>query len=337
MSDTGLRLLRLLDRALRPTAAAVRVSSRATAETNSLIRDLAAELRAQTELLRTLQASTVAESAEPPVTEKLEASAEPSSVRADASAVGGAAPAAPATPESDVVGPQLDIPLNALYDQWTAEVIAKVLADGGTGVDVGAHHGDILQSIVASAPDSHHYAFEPIPHMADDLKRRYPAVSVHQLALADADGATQFHHVVSNPAYSGILRRHYDRPDEAVQLIDVQIRRLDEILDPADPVRLIKIDVEGAELGVLKGAQRTLGTYRPVVVFEFGLGASDVYGTTPAMVHELFSGHGMVITLLDRWLTGGDPLSLDEFEQEYRSGSNYYFLAAPAPEPAEVS
>ena len=43
--------------------------------------------------------------------------------------------------------------------------------------------------------------------MAADLRERFPGVSVHQVALAAEPGATQFHHVVSNPGYSGILQR----------------------------------------------------------------------------------------------------------------------------------
>lgn len=316
------RWLRFADRALRPKAAAVRVLASETAASNSLIRDLAAQLEATTRELRT--GFPTGAGAAPGST------AGPAAVPTEQAAAAESAAAAPQVPvvAEGPVGDPDGIPDNGQYDAWTAQVIAKVLAaDPGTGVDVGAHHGDILTSIIAAAPDQHHYAFEPIPAMAANLRERFPDVAVHQVALAAEPGATQFNHVVSNPGYSGILQRRYDRPDEEIQLIDVELRRLDDLVDPDDPVRLLKIDVEGAELGVLQGAARTLGRWHPVVVFEFGLGASDVYGTTPRHIHDEFARHGMSVTLLNRWLTGAEPLTYEEFEQQYATGRNYYFLA----------
>ncbi len=292
------RTARYWDRALRPTAAAVRVLAVEAAATNDLIRGLVDELRA----------------------DRLAAAAP----AAPAGAAAAPTDPAPVAAVAERTGP----PDNAEYDAWTAQVIARVLTnDPGSAIDVGAHHGDILRSMVDAAPDRHHYAFEPLPAMAGDLRERFPAVTVHQVALAAETGSTTFRHVVSNPGYSGLRERRYDRPDEEIDVIDVELRRLDDMVAADDQVSLIKIDVEGAELGVLQGASRTLSTWHPVVVFECGLGASDFYGTTPAMIHEAFAEHDMSVTLLDRWLRGEPPLTLDEFDREYSTGRSYYFLA----------
>ena len=289
MRDSLSRAARYFDRALRPTAAAVRVLSSETAAGNALVRELIAEVRAQ-------QA---------------------------------ARDAAPVVPAADVPGVAAPTPpQNWEYDAWTVEIIYRVLTEQpGTGIDVGAHQGDILRSIIAASPDARHYAFEPLPHLAEHLRTEFPDVTLHQVALAAEEGTSQFHHVVSNPGFSGIRQRMYARPDEEISLIDVDIRRLDDLVDPEDPVRLIKIDVEGAELGVLQGATRTLGRWQPVVVFEFGLGASNFYGTTPKLIHDEFARHGMVLNLLDRWLADAPALSFDEFDAEYSTGRSYYFMA----------
>lgn len=313
MNSEVKRWLRYADRALRPRAAAVRVLASETAANNSLIRDLAAEIHANTEALRASHPT--------PATESV---AEQSDEVDDLSAASTAALAAESISTAEVDG----IPNNHLYDLWTAEVIRRVLSSGsGSALDVGAHRGEILEWIVQAAPGQRHHAFEPIPAMAADLRTRFPGVSVHQVALAAESGSGQFHHVISNPSYSGILQRSYHTSDETVQLIDVELRRLDDLVDPKDPVLLLKIDVEGAELGVLKGAFRTLEDWKPVVIFEFGLGASDVYGTTPEDIFEEFSSHGMSLTLLNRWLRGAEPMSFEEFENHYSTGRNYYFLA----------
>lgn len=141
-------------------------------------------------------------------------------------------------------------------------------------------------------------------------------------------GPISFHHVTSNPSYSGIRERKYDRPQEDVAVIKVSTARLDDLVGSRE-VRIIKIDVEGAELGVLKGASHTLQRDRPVVVFEHGLGAANAYGTEPEMIYELLSSHGLELYLLGTYLETGPPLSLTQFCEQYRQGSNYYFVAAP--------
>ena len=52
------------------------------------------------------------------------------------------------------------------------------------------------------------------------------------------------------------------------------------------PIHFMKIDVEGAELQVLRGAIQTILKYKPVIVFEHGLGAADHYGTKPEDIYD---------------------------------------------------
>ena len=89
--------------------------------------------------------------------------------------------------------------------------------------------------------------------MAEGLRARFPSVEVHELALAAEDGEATFHHVVSNPAYSGLIQRRFDREHEDVVITKVRVARLDDILPDDVVIRCLKIDVEGGELGVLTG------------------------------------------------------------------------------------
>lgn len=236
----------------------------------------------------------------------------------------GAAPAATGT--TDVVTD--GIALNAGYDEQTIEIIRRVLRPDDVGFDVGAHEGSILEHIVAAAPRGRHHAFEPIPHMAAALRERFTAVTVHEVALSDTDGTVTFNHVVSNPAYSGLKERRYDRPDEEIQVIEIASRRLDALV-PADVVpRFVKIDVEGAEKGVLLGGLELLARAQPFIVFEHGLGAADFYGTTPGEVYDiLHEGMGLTVTLMASWLGGAAPLSREAFIDDFGTGRNYYFMA----------
>jgi hypothetical protein len=135
--------------------------------------------------------------------------------------------------------------------------------------------------------------------------------------------------VVSNPSYSGLQKRNYDRADEQDTLITVQTERLDDVLPENFRVDFIKIDVEGGELLVMKGATGIMKKYRPVIIFEHGLGASDIYGSTPEQVFDLLQECGLSVSLLDRFLQGKSPLDRTAFSGQYHNRENYYFIAYP--------
>jgi len=219
---------------------------------------------------------------------------------------------------------------NRRYDLQTAAVIRRVMDSESVGIDVGAHKGDILQHLVAAAPGKQHLAIEPLPELAASLRSKFPSVHVHEVALTDSPTTKiSFHHVSSNPAYSGILERRYDRPNESIEMIEVSTARLDDLV-PADVApTFIKIDVEGAEQGVLESGSETIARCRPTIVFEHGLGASDRYGTTPEVIWNYFDHHKLSVGLIATWLEDGPPLGLDQFTEQFHSGVNYYFIAYP--------
>jgi FkbM family methyltransferase len=205
-------------------------------------------------------------------------------------------------------------------------ILSYVLVEDSCCVDVGAHHGDVLALCRAFAPRGRHFAFEPIPALAAQLRERFPGVDVHELALSDEAGDADFHHVVTNPGYSGLRRRSYARPDERVETISVRTVRLDDVIPAEQRVHFIKIDVEGAEQQVLQGAVRTLSRWRPHVVFEHGRWAADHYGTTPEMVYRfLVEQCGLAVFTLD----GRGPYSEEQFSALYDAGSWWNFLARP--------
>lgn len=218
---------------------------------------------------------------------------------------------------------------NHRYDLQTAVIIDRVLEGDDVAIDVGCHEGAILDHMLAAAPHGRHLAFEPLPHLHSALIHKYPDTEIHRLALvADPSGDLEFHHVVSNPGYSGLKERRYDRPNETVELISVPTAKLDDLASDRAP-KLIKIDVEGAEMGVLQGAANTIGKHRPIVVFEHGLGGSDIYGTDPSDIAHFFAEREMAVSLLGTWLEDGPSLSNEQFSAQFHQGRNYYFIAHP--------
>jgi hypothetical protein len=87
--------------------------------------------------------------------------------------------------------------------------------------------------------------------------------------------------------------------------IEVSVRTLDSLVG-ADTPALIKIDVEGSELDVLRGARSLLtSAASPVVLFEH-CGHSAAFGVTPAQIREFFGDLDYRIFLLDGALTPWD-------------------------------
>jgi FkbM family methyltransferase len=224
--------------------------------------------------------------------------------------------------------------LNLLYDQQAEAVMQQVLDRKSNCIDVGCHVGSILDVMRRLAPDGEFHAFEPLPHLFAALAEKYssaPNVHLYQAALSETEGTASFQHVVTNPGYSGLRKRTYGRPDETVVEIQVDLLRLDDVLPSDFDVRLIKIDVEGAELGVLRGAAGTLTRSRPYVIFEHGIGGSDHYGTRPEMVYDLLTTANLRVSTMVDWLAspGRAGFSRDEFIDQFDRGLNFYFLAHP--------
>lgn len=208
------------------------------------------------------------------------------------------------------------------YDALTVEVMRKVLHRDSNCIDAGAARGDLLKAIVGLAPEGQHYAFEPVPAQADVLREAFPGVRIAQIALGEVNETATFRHVLSSPYNSGFERRWWDTYEEDVEMIEVRVARLDDVVPLELPIHFMKVDVEGAERAVFRGARRMLSTHRPHVAFELGAYQDDVF--------HLLTDVGLRVSLLDDWLAGREPLDHQRFREEYISMRHWMFLAHPA-------
>jgi FkbM family methyltransferase len=224
----------------------------------------------------------------------------------------------------------LPITRNLRYDICTLKIMKQVLKPGSCAIDIGCHKGEILDEILKFSPEGTHWAFEPLPHLFEFLEKKYEGkkVVLSPVALYDKTGTTEFNYVVNAPAYSGIRKRRYDIPGVKINRLTVAADLLDNIIPDDQPVHFIKIDVEGAEFAVLRGARKTILRNKPAIIFEFGLGAADFYGSKPG---ELFSflteTCGLCISTLKGFLNKGKCLTAAEFSDHFSRGSEYYFIA----------
>lgn len=203
-------------------------------------------------------------------------------------------------------------------------ILPFLLRHDSNCIDIGANLGEMLEIFLRQCPAGRHIAFEPLPHHAQMLRQRFPAATIHQLALSDSSGETSFFHTLGDDAYSGLKRTEDGPRITGVQELKVKLARLDDMIPPEYRADLVKIDVEGAELAVLRGARQTLARCRPTIVFEFQKERAESYGDSPGTYFELLVGElGYALFQVD----GTGPLSLAQFQDVFESGECFNFVA----------
>jgi FkbM family methyltransferase len=198
--------------------------------------------------------------------------------------------------------------------------LASTLRPGDLCVDVGANVGTITRLMVRLAPQGRHVLIEPLTDLADALRRRFPSCEVHAVALADRPGLRSFVRVIDRPTRSG-LRPTQLHSGAHTEEIEVPVTTLDDLLGDARP-RVVKIDVEGAELEVLRGSMATLHESRPLVLFERL--ARDLDLETGA-IHDLLDTVDYRIFDID----GQGPLDREAFLSTCRAGRIWNYMATP--------
>jgi FkbM family methyltransferase len=165
------------------------------------------------------------------------------------------------------------------YETGTLYFMEQVLRPGDIFIDAGANLG--LMTIHAShlvGKQGAVVAFEPSPVICRRLRQNLilnscDNVEVHEIALGDERRMTTLY---EDPR-ANIGQASLIRTPGTVPLTEVSVHRLDDCIQPIHRprIRLIKIDVEGYELPVLRGARELLTTEpRPILCVEYGDGVS---------------------------------------------------------------
>lgn len=218
----------------------------------------------------------------------------------------------------------------AIYDKQTIRLMKRILSEDSNSIDVGCYRGEILREIIRLSPKGAHFAFEPIPENFSYLKKTFKSAEIYNMALSDHSGETTFHHVIGRPARSGLKKVDYPDKNEVVKEITVAMDSLDNVIGADVPIDFIKIDVEGAELSVLRGGKQIISKYKPVIVFEFGHETAEQYNTTPEMIYDLLHDEfGLQVSLLERLFNKQKSLSKEGFLDQCLINSEFFFVAYP--------
>lgn len=183
------------------------------------------------------------------------------------------------------------------------------LPDGGVALDVGAHVG--VWSLIAArrAPSARIHAFEPVPRQVARLRGHVALnhaanIVVNECAVGAENGTTSFYAVYEgNTGASSLVRRREDHVE-----LQVSVIALDGYIDRAD---VMKVDVEGAEYLVFRGASALLSSENaPAIFFEIDEHLCAALGVTTRQVKQLLIDFGYAIY---RWQRSRFvPVAIDE-------------------------
>ena len=149
-------------------------------------------------------------------------------------------------------------------------ILGRLLGPGDQALDIGANIGVLsLWMSKLVGPQGSVHAFEPNPVLCQVLEdtfvhNRAMNVKLHRFGLGASDSQLQLHVPKGNFGGASFIRK----TGEMAQLHTVPVRNLDEVIEQENISRisLLKIDVEGYELEVFKGARRVLEILRPAAL-----------------------------------------------------------------------
>lgn len=183
-------------------------------------------------------------------------------------------------------------------DSWA--VVEKHLPVGGTFVDIGAHIGYYsLKAAKAVGSQGHVIAVEPNPETIQELREniRLSAanIAVYPVACSDSEAILEFFAAPRrNTGESSLSRKNAEQQGTARASYRVRAMPLDAIIQESGlpQVDVVKIDVEGAELLVLKGAKQTLSRCSPMLIVEVVDDQLRSMGTSAAELKEYLRSLG---------------------------------------------
>jgi FkbM family methyltransferase len=214
------------------------------------------------------------------------------------------------------------------------DLIEALVDRGDTAVDVGANHGMWTLALSRAVGDGGRvYSFEPVPFTFGVLsavarRGRLANATLLNKGCSDRVATMEMTVPLQRSGSSDDLQAHLaqragddDEVGESVEVV-CEMTTLDAALDAAERVSLIKLDIEGAELLALRGAESLIARERPAIICEVDAEFLSGFGQQPRDVVEF----------LGQWGYGpyrytGEEGRLERIEEPARVGhANVVFL-----------
>ena len=192
--------------------------------------------------------------------------------------------------------------------------------------DIGANEGWYSFHMMSRLPDILCYSFEPIPETYHRAKANLQinGMSVENLfniGLSDVEKREIFYF---DNAESGATSMQNIREKKNITEVECSLRRLDNVVEELGiaSMDLMKIDVEGSELMVLKGGMHSIEKYKPVIFCEMLRKWSAKFGYHPNDIIHLLEGTGYKCYVQN----GAGGLKEFGYVTDETVETNYFFL-----------
>jgi FkbM family methyltransferase len=186
------------------------------------------------------------------------------------------------------------------YEPDVQVALAKLLRRGDTFIDCGANVGYF--SIMASdlvGPSGQVVSIEANPRTYELLKGNLALngnrMPIH-CALTSKSGEVDIFVSDAGDVYSSLRTGGLVQGD-TVRSHKVPAKTLDEVLEQLalERVDVVKVDIEGGELDVLRSAPQTMSKFRPTWIMEYGTNTWPAFGATPQELLEILAERQYVV------------------------------------------
>ena len=153
----------------------------------------------------------------------------------------------------------------AKYRSPELSLISNLVKNTQNSIDIGANLG--LFTFFMSRASKHVFAFEPNPYPLENLKGLVDSnVTVLPIALGNNDGPVEIKIPHHRKGWSSNGASLASKEINDGKIINIQCRKLDSL--NIENIGLIKIDVEGFEIEVIRGAKDTILKNKPIMIIE---------------------------------------------------------------------
>lgn len=204
----------------------------------------------------------------------------------------------------------------ALCQDLSARLVLPALCDPKkTFIDVGAHFGSIIAIVRHQHPGIPVIAVEADPEKAAGLASKFSDLEVHSCAVGDHTGEVTFFMDLDQPGCSTLAEGGSDA--HRSHMSSVPIRLLDDLIAGSATADVLKIDVVGTELDVLRGATELVARCRPAIMFAGVPIRAEAAQQTMEGLFEWFNERNYEILVPNRVAHEGPPLSLEGFRESH--------------------
>lgn len=190
------------------------------------------------------------------------------------------------------------------------------IVDLRTIFDCGAHNGETAIDFKNKFPSAQIYSFEPVSKNFITLKKNtsmYPQIHCYHFALGDKEETVKIQLQSDSQTHS---LNNIELSENSINTEIISVKTIDDFLlsSKIDNIDLLKIDTEGYELQVLKGAEQSLKNNKiKLILAESTIQSDDKFHTNLNTLNRYLENYNFKITAIYDQVIWRNPTRLSYF------------------------